>query len=150
MNAESRKKLRDELIRDEGMRLDAYRDSVGLWTIGVGHLLGDSMRMEKITPNEMHALLNADIAAAERVVEHMFPDWETHFDEVRQRALINMAFNLGNRLLQFQKFRALLQINNYTSASIEMLNSKWATQVGARSKRLSEMIAKENEYDNRV
>ncbi len=143
-------KLRDELKRDEGIRLIAYKDSVGLWTIGVGHLLGESMRMEQITAEECIALLDADIAIAERVVERIFPEWDTQFDEVRQRALVNMAFNLGNRLLQFQKFRAMMQLHAYADASREMLDSKWAKQVGARATRLSEMIAKGNKYDNRV
>ncbi len=137
--------LKQELIRDEGLRLDAYKDSVGLYTIGVGHLLGDSMRMEKITNYEAMALLEADIHVAWDLVDHLlgrtvFADPDEGPNWVRERALINMAFNLGNRLAGFKKFIAAVKAQDWDTAAAEMLNSKWATQVGDRAGRLAFMI----------
>jgi lysozyme len=143
-------RLASELRKDEGVRLRAYKDSVGLWTIGVGHLLGKDKRMDEITGDEADALLTLDIHIAETVVSHLFPGWTESYDEVRQRALLNMAFNLGNRLANFIKFRMFLANGQYEEACREMLNSVWAGQVGERAKRLSQMILKGNEYDNRV
>jgi len=39
MNSEDKKKLIDFLRQVEGERFSAYKDSAGLWTIGVGHLI---------------------------------------------------------------------------------------------------------------
>ena len=49
--------LRDALIRDEGVRLKPYRDSVGKLTIGVGRNLDD----KGLTRAEAEALLDNDI-----------------------------------------------------------------------------------------
>jgi len=59
-----RKVLKAELVRDEGLKLVSYRDTVGLWTIGVGHLLGTQRRMTEITNAEAMALLEAEIGRA--------------------------------------------------------------------------------------
>ena len=52
-----------------------------------------------------------------------------------------MAFNLGvNGLLGFRKTLALIEAGDYTKASVEMLDSKWARQVKGRATRLSEQM----------
>lgn len=134
--------LKGQLIRDEGLRLQAYQDTVGLWTIGVGHLLGKTARMTRITESEAMALLAADVQVAEDLARRLVPDlW---LRPARYRALVNMAFNLGSRLEQFKKFLVLINRANATdvpedwrAAAEEMLRSKWAQQVGKRSLRLS-------------
>jgi lysozyme len=133
-----RDKLREELIRDEGLRLQAYKDSVGLWTIGVGHLLGDTARMTSITLAEAYALLEADINEAEMRARKLVGSAE--IEDVRWRVLVNMAFNLGDRLGQFKRFLGAVGVSDWTSASVYMLESKWAKQVGARAIRLSRMM----------
>ena len=133
-----RDKLREELIRDEGLRLSAYRDSVGLWTIGVGHLLGDEPRMSKITLAEAHALLEADINEAEMRARNFAGSVEG--DEIRFRALVNMAFNLGDRLGEFKRFLGAVNLGDWPRAAIYMMESKWARQVGGRAVRLRNMI----------
>lgn len=132
-------KLMDELIRDEGMRLTAYKDSVGLWTIGVGHLLGMSQRMETLSDREAQALLGSDIEVAIAVVHTFVPGFDS-LDEVRQRALVNMAFNLGSRLGKFVKFLAAVEIQDWPTAAQEMMASEWALQVKERAVRLRDMI----------
>jgi lysozyme len=141
-------KLRAELVRDEGKRLVAYKDSVGLWTIGIGHLLGVKARMTEITNDEAMALLDADIQTAEKVVWFLVPEskaWSgvdgPGYEEVRYRALVNMAFNLGpNRLAGFKKFIVSVNTRKWEQAAVEMMQSKWATQVGARATRLRDMM----------
>ncbi len=134
-----REKLRDELIRDEGVRLLAYRDSVGLWTIGIGHLLGPRQRMIEITRAEADALLEGDIDEALLAAQTIFPGWRM-LDDARQRALANMAFNLGARLNGFVKFRAAVSEHDWVRAAAEMMDSRWAKQVKARAARLHDMI----------
>jgi lysozyme len=128
--------LREDLIRDEGRRLTVYQDTNGLFTIGVGHLLG-TKRMESITDRECDALLDADIEDATRLAQSLVG---MGHDEVRMRALVNMAFNLGGGLHGFQKFLAAFRANDWQTAGDEMLKSVWATQVGDRALRLHDMI----------
>ena len=133
--------LRNELIRDEGLKLTAYKDSVGLWTIGVGHLLGDEQRMTEITTDEAHALLEWDIRIAQsRLAPLISPAEFDALSDPRQRALINMAFNLGHRLGQFKKFWMAFTAKDWTASGKEMMDSKWAVQVGTRAERLRDMI----------
>lgn len=137
--------LRKELIRDEGEELEAYKDSLGYWTIGVGHLLGSTPRMTVITRAESRALLEADIDEAMRTAERWVPDihkWDLDDLDgaVRQRAIINMAFNLGDKLGQFRNTLAALNAGNWEKAAEGMLASKWATQVGQRAVRLAHMV----------
>lgn len=147
-----REVLKVELIRNEGVKLVSYQDSVGLWTIGVGHLLGDRRRMTEITVPEAMALLEADIDTADEVVNWLVPGYtywsgdsggpgaHRAHNQVRARALVNMAFNLGYRLAGFKKFLAAVNANDWATAGAEMMDSKWAQQVGARAVRLRKMI----------
>lgn len=129
--------LRRELLRDEGVRLEAYKDSVGLWTIGVGHLLGDQPRMTRITQQEADALLDYDIDSAEALAMTLVPNPDVRATASRWRAIVNMTFNLGSRLAQFHRFLAALDNGQWDAAADEMLQSKWAKQVGARANRLA-------------
>jgi lysozyme len=132
--------LRKELIRDEGLRLIAYKDSVGLWTIGVGHLLGEVKRMAIITREEATALLEPDIDSALATAKNLVPSFDG-LSDARQRVMVNMAFNLGpNRLFGFKVLLARIAAEDWPGASGAMGNSKWATQVGDRAVRLQEMM----------
>jgi lysozyme len=144
-------KLVAELTRDEGKKLTAYQDTLGNWTIGVGHLLGPRPRMTEITEAECTALLASDITEARDRVKRYFPSLGAAIENaffytpneklfVRYRALVNMAFNLGDRLGGFVKFAAAVRDENWDEAAFQMMDSKWATQVGARALRLKQMI----------
>lgn len=136
-----RAKLREELVKDEGQKLHAYRDSVGLYTIGVGHLLGNTPRMLDITVGESAALLDRDIDNAEALAWSLVQNQEVWGNDVRSRAMVNMAFNLGNHLLTFKDFLVAVNASEWEHAAAEMLDSRWAKQVGARAERLAQMIA---------
>ncbi|MGR9580626.1 glycoside hydrolase family protein, partial [Pandoraea sputorum] len=66
--------------------------------------------------------------------------WWRSLDPVRQRVLMNMAFNMQGKLLGFRNFLAAAQRGDWARASAEMLDSLWARQVGDRSKRLAKMM----------
>ena len=126
--------LEQELMRDEGLRLKVYKDSEGIETIGVGRNL-----QKGITREEAMFLLDNDIKAA--IQDAMTFDWYNDLDEIRQRVIINMIFNLG--LYKFGKFKKTIQYlreHKYKEASEEMLDSKWAKQVGIRARRLAKMM----------
>lgn len=128
--------LLQDLKRDEGMLLKPYRDTVGKLTIGIGRNLDDV----GISENEALSLAKSDIFKVTGGLDVALPWWRT-MSEPRQRALANMAFNLGvTGLLGFRKALQALQDGDFNQAASEFLDSKWAVQVGDRSKRLAEMI----------
>lgn len=145
-------KLREELIRDEGKRLEAYRDSRGYWTIGIGHLLGSTPRMSSITEEECEALFTVDVREATDVCRRVFgatlltPMW-AEWNDARMRALVNMAFNRGEGHMRESTtitpaIRAALgsDYNNWKAVADAIKASPWATQVGARAARLAKMF----------
>lgn len=127
--------LRADLERDEGLRLKPYKDTAGKLTIGVGRNLTDV----GITHDEALLMLNRDI-------EHVVGDlellpWWPALSEPRQRAVANMAFNLGlPRFLNFQRMLGAIQAGKWKEAASEALDSTWATQVGDRAKRIAKML----------
>jgi len=130
-------KLTDMLVDHEGMRRKPYRCTAGKLTIGVGRNLDD----RGISPDEAMYMLANDIRDSRRELSAAFP-WFDKLDEVRQAVLIDMCVNLGlSRLQGFRNTLALIGVGKYEAAAQEMLNSKWAEQVGRRAQRLSRMMA---------
>jgi lysozyme len=125
------------LVDHEGMKRKPYRCTAGKLTIGVGRNLDD----RGISPDEAMYMLANDIRDSRRELSAAFP-WFDKLDEVRQAVLIDMCVNLGlSRLQGFRNTLALIGVGKYEAAAQEMLNSKWAEQVGRRAQRLSRMMA---------
>ncbi len=137
-------KLRQDLIYSEGLRLKAYRDTVGKLTIGVGHNLDD----QGITEDEAIYLLNNDIIDVVREL-HKIPGYEKiDGNDVRERVISEMVFNLGvNGVLKFRHMWKAIQKEDWESAANHMLQSRWAEQVGKRAVRLANRMrtGEENE-----
>ena len=128
-------RLEKDLVRDEGLRLKPYLDTVGKLTIGYGRNLDDN----GINEDEALAMLRNDIQVSRKELSAY--GWFTRLDERRQEALINMHFNLGlPRLLTFRKMIAALDAQQYTKAANEALDSRWAQQVGERAVRIARII----------
>ena len=128
--------LREQLIRDEDNKQFVYADSVGVPTIGVGR----NLLAKGLSALEREFLLHNDIAEHTLEIWQNIP-WASQLDEVRLEVLINMSFNLGTAgLMKFAKFLAALKAKQYDVAAREMLDSKWAAQVGPRATRLSQQI----------
>lgn len=129
----------EQLKIDEGCRLTAYQDTVGVWTIGYGHT-GGVKKGDKITQKDADDLLLADTLQA-AVDASSLPVNFDGLNAVRQAVLINMAFNLGKpRLLAFKRTLLAIAIRDYDNAALYMLQSKWSKQVGNRSIRLAKMM----------
>lgn len=131
-----RQDLFDELVRDEGLRLKPYRDTVGKITIGVGRNLTD----KGISSREAFDLLDHDVDDAVADLAGAFP-WFARLDAVRQRVLVNMRFQLGAAgLRRFRATLAAIAAGDYVAAGDHMQASRWATQVPARAQRLIRMM----------
>lgn len=127
--------LQAELIRDEGLKLKPYRDTLGILTIGVGRNLDEV----GISEREAKILLANDIVSVAGQLDKAIP-WWVGLSDARQRALINMGFMGVSRLLEFRKMLSALESGDYETASREALESKWARQVGSRANRVALMI----------
>jgi len=131
------KELAKKLIKlHEGLKLKPYECPSGYITIGYGR----NIQQNGITLAEAEMLLDNDI---ERVITEL-EKWLSVFNELsenRKAALIDMSYNLGfNKLFQFRRFLAALQKKDFELAAKEMLDSKWAAQVGNRATVLANMM----------
>jgi len=132
-------KIRALLSLDEGRVAHVYQDSLGYWTIGVGHLV-DRRKGGKLPEHIIDALLDWDIAEHKKELDAALP-WAATLSEVRYAVLLDMAFNLGvSGLLGFKNTLASVKAGDYSAAASGMLKSKWATQVGVRADRLAKMM----------
>ena len=125
--------IKQELLQFEGLCLKPYFCSAGKLTIGVGRNLEEV----GITKDEALYLLQNDLHRASRELENELP-WTRKLPAEAQCVLVHMLFNLGLKgLLGFKKLLAALQQGDYCGAAQEMLQSKWAGQVGQRAQLLA-------------
>ena len=139
-------KLRYELIRDEGKRLKPYRDSLGNFTVGIGHLIQPGEPITPITEAQCFNLFLLDVADAENKLNGILPGWR-NYSNVRQRALLNLTFNLGHTLKKFQRFLTAMQREDYHSAGEHLRDSLWFRQVGLRGPRIIHMIQNDSDWE---
>lgn len=124
----------------EGLNLLPYTCPTGHLTIGYGHNLENGITLEIA-----EQLLKSDLELAKTEVERNIL-FSNKLDEVRKFVLVDMCFNMGmQKLRSFKKMLAALEKGYYDRAAYEMLNSKWAEQVGYRAVELSKMM-KTGEY----
>ena len=132
-------RLRDMLIRHEGCKLNPYYDSLGIQTIGVGRNLS---RKPAISYGEAMMMLDNDLDDAEHDLCNTFPWLVSKDDTVRHDVLVDMVFNLGiYRFKGFKKMIAAYEVDDYEEAARQMLDSKWARQVGKRADELAHMMS---------
>jgi len=131
--------LSQQLVAFEGLRTKVYTCPAGKLTIGVGR----NLEARGISKQEAFYLLDNDIASCKKACSRSIPAFK-FLSPQRQNVLIDMAFNLGSiGLLGFSKMITCLSKGNFVGASQEMLDSKWAKQVGNRAVKLSKMMAED-------
>ena len=132
-------KLKEQLLRHEGLKLKPYRCPAGKLTIGVGRNLDSN----GISQKEAFVLLENDILRCESEILEQIPDIYSGLNETRKTVLLNMCFNLGiSGLLGFKNTLAFIGAGDFERAANNMLASKWAKQVGRRAIELSELMRK--------
>ena len=138
--------LREQLKIDEGVKHEIYKDHLGYPTFGIGHLIveGDEEYGKPVgTPvseDRVNAVFNKDVRTFVREAEKVFPTL-LDLPETAQQVIVNMAFNMGApRLSKFKKFIAGVNAGDWKTAAVEMMDSRWAAQVGDRAVRLRNRI----------
>ena len=81
------------LKKAEGLRLNAYLDGGGVWTIGFGHTGKDVHEGMSITPGEAERLLMVDLCWAEAGVDALTRDVPT--SDCQFAAMVLLAYNIG-------------------------------------------------------
>jgi lysozyme len=129
--------LMTQIKRHEGFSEIIYMDSEGFLTIGWGHALLPGSKMAK---EVCERLLVDDINQATMDFNNLNLGIDEN-DTVRKYALINMIFNLGIlKFIGFKKTIEAIRAKNWKEAAYQMLDSKWADQVGHRAIELAEMV----------
>ena len=108
----------------EGVRNRPYRDCIGLWTVGVGHLIGDGKSLpdswnKTFTNEEVDALLRTDLRRFELGISKMLPNVplrQCEFD-----SLVSFAFNVGLGTFQRSTLRQALLRGDKTQAMESLL-----------------------------
>lgn len=136
--------MKAELIRqlraDEGERPCVYKDSLGLWTIGVGRLVDPSKPGAGLRSEEISFLLNNDVDDRIEALTRKLP-WFQNLDDARRGVLLNMSFQLGvDGLLGFGNTLQLVMQGKYENAAHAMLQSLWAKQTPQRAQRLADQM----------
>lgn len=122
--------LKEELIRYEGNKSQVYLDTLGLPTVGIGHMDRNMLVGAVFGPSQIDALYEADVRNALKVAKQI--ECFDSLDDCRQRIVMQLAFNMGTKLLGFKKMIAALNDGKYAVAADELQNSKWFGQVGRR------------------
>ena len=143
MNIEA---LREQLKIDEGVKYEIYKDHLGYPTFGIGHLITENdpehgePNGKEISEDRVNEVFATDVAKFVSESKILFPDLDD-LPDVAQQVIVNMAFNMGRpRLSKFKNFIAGVNDRDWTRAAEEMMDSRWATQVGDRAIRLRNQI----------
>jgi len=131
-----KQRLFKQLRLHEGVEKFPYKCTAGYLTIGVGR----NIEERGLLDDEIDFLLDNDIEVVMNEISVSF-DWFFDLSEVRQRVVADMIFNLGlPRFKQFKNMIAALEAGDWAEAANQMMDSKWAKQVGKRAERLRDMM----------
>ena len=114
---------RAAIARREGNKLKAYKDSVGIWTIGVGHTTAAGLPKVAaglvITAAQSDEILSRDLAKFENAVNGAVkvPLSQNQFD-----ALVSLAFNIGGGAFAKSTLVRKLNKGDYRGAADSFMN----------------------------
>ena len=141
----SKELLKEEIKLHEGFRDMIYRDSLSKKTIGYGHLIvhEDKFVEGKAYPKEeLEALFDKDFEKGWVLMERFCSVNNLNVSEKAQEVLCEMIFQMGySGVGKFKNMIKALQNNDTKTASIEMLDSRWAKQTPNRAKALSDKMS---------
>ncbi len=136
--------IMEMIKKHEGVRTRPYKDSLGLWTVGVGHLIGDGKSLppewnREFTMEEIDALFAKDYEHHKKQAEKS-PGYDKA-NEKGRGALIDLAFNMGGAWYKkFKNASAALAAGDFKTAAEELTDSQWYQQVKGRAQTIVAMI----------
>ncbi len=126
-------KLIANIKKNEGFRATVYKDTEGYDTIGYGTKM-------PLNEDEAELILKHRLKAKIKELESKKP-LVNSLPVEKQSILAEMCYQMGvNGVLKFKKMWKALEISNYETASVEMLDSRWAKQTPSRAKKLADVM----------
>ena len=143
----SKDTLKEKIKIHEGFRDTIYLDTLNKKTIGYGHLIvhEDKFVEGKAYPKEeLEVLFDKDFEKGwNLMVQFCEVNNLRSISDDAKEILCEMIFQMGySGVGKFKNMIKALQNRDYTKASIEMLDSRWAKQTPNRAKELSDHMAK--------
>ena len=133
----SEDEIKKMIIRHEGIRNRPYQDSLGLWTVGVGHLIGDGKSLpqewnREFSNDEIMKMFNEDYAS-HRLAAQRIPSFDK-LNTKGQGALTDLTFNMGASWIdKWPMLKKQLASQDVSAAAANLEGSKWYGQVGGRA-----------------
>jgi lysozyme len=157
--------VEDLIAVDEGKELMPYKDSRGIWTVGIGHNLeanglpsgvcSDAIdgldypacleflqKRGGLTDEECTDLFNHDLYVADRGLASIAPTAELlGTSSPRYAALMDMVFNMGETVFAtFTTFLSLIAKKDFSGAASDLRVTKVYAELPHRYERLATMI----------
>jgi lysozyme len=136
-----------QLRTHEGYRPYPYKDSRGLWTIGIGHLIGDGSSKGEYAqysrnnpmPDEMVQEIFREDYQEHLDIAEQYPFWD-RLDLSGKRAILDMTFNMGNLMSGWSNTMELINQGKLEEAADVIERSLYARQVGQRANTVADML----------
>ena len=143
----SEEEIKKMIAHHEGTRYRPYKDSLGLWTVGIGHLIGDGKSLppewnREFSKEEVQAMFEKDYAHHRAGAAAKTPNFDK-MTSAMQGAFTDLAFNMGPNWIKAKGFKTLeKELKNFNTDGVvaSLTNSKWAKQVGERAGHITNLI----------
>ena len=127
------RRLAVDLDASEQDKLVAYKDSLGNWTCGRGHLMphpapGRTWEGFTVIQSTSDRWLCTDILSAMALAQR-WPEFEKCDTDCRKNALYELAFNLAHRFEGFKDTIAGIEAQDWQKVHDDLLDSAWAKEV---------------------
>ena len=145
----NKQKLLESVKKHEGYRNKVYLDTLGKRTVGVGHLCvedfweDDKEYEESFLMEILEKDLQGAIEGAEDLINNCPSGGKANISDDAKIIIIEMVFQLGKSgVSKFRNMWKALQQDppQYNTASIEMLDSRWAKQTPNRANGMADIM----------
>ena len=134
--------LKERIKKHEGFVPKIYRDSLGYATIGYGHLVLPTDHFEdgvEYSEEELNEVFEKDFQNALDNANKLIKDIPLVYQA--KEVICEMVFQLGiGGVSKFKNMWKALEDGDYETASVEMLDSRWAKQTPSRAESLSNIM----------
>ena len=134
--------LKERIKKHEGFVPKIYRDSLGFATIGYGHLVLPTDHFEdgvEYSKEELNEVFEKDFENAQTNANKLIGDIPLVYQA--KEVICEMVFQLGiGGVSKFKKMWEALEKGDYTEASFQMMDSRWAKQTPSRAESLSKIM----------
>lgn len=131
------KEGKEHLIQEEGLKLKAYKDTVGIWTIGVGNTYYENGTKVKqgdvITKDRALSLMDTVVKSFEDNINKVV---KVPLNQNQFNALVSFSYNIGKAGFNGSTLLKLLNSSKYKEASEQFI--KWTKQKELTNRRIRE------------